>query len=156
MIVSHQWRDRFLVAFLMLLVIGIPLWIKAYDQQLWVSKAPSDARIIELTGHVEKGWIEGSVQAFEVATLHGKGLDLKHPLIQVKKGDRVVLKLTSSDVIHGFSLKEFGVYIKDGILPGKVTLVSFVADKEGSFTFTCNAICGKNHEKMMGTLVVKS
>jgi heme/copper-type cytochrome/quinol oxidase subunit 2 len=68
----------------------------------------------------------------------------------------VVLRLKSSDVIHGFSLKDFGVFITDGIHPGKVTLVSFRADKVGRFTFSCNAICGTNHENMQGTLVVKA
>ena len=77
-------------------------------------------------------------------------------MIEVSKGDLVVLKLKSSDVVHGFSLKDFGVFVTDGIQPGKVTLVSFTADKVGTFTFSCNAICGDNHENMQGTLVVKA
>jgi cytochrome c oxidase subunit 2 len=79
---------------------------------------------------------------------------MEKPLIEVSKGDLVVLKLTSSDVVHGFSLKDFGVFITEGIHPGKVRLVSFRADKVGSFTFSCNAICGDNHKNMQGTLVV--
>ena len=81
---------------------------------------------------------------------------LKKPVIEVHKGDRVVLKLKSSDVIHGFSLKDAGIIITDGIHPGKVVLVSFIADKVGTFTFSCNAICGKNHENMQGTLIVRA
>jgi heme/copper-type cytochrome/quinol oxidase subunit 2 len=77
-------------------------------------------------------------------------------VIEVSKGDMVVLKLKSSDVVHGFSLKDFGVFITEGIQPGKVRLVSFKADKIGVFTFSCNAICGENHQNMQGRLVVKA
>jgi heme/copper-type cytochrome/quinol oxidase subunit 2 len=77
-------------------------------------------------------------------------------VIEVSKGDMVVLRLKSSDVVHGFSLKDFGVFITEGIHPGKVRLVSFKADKIGVFTFSCNAICGDNHQNMQGRLVVKA
>ena len=68
----------------------------------------------------------------------------------------VVFKLTSSDVVHGFSLKDFEVFLTDGIRPGKATYVSFKADKVGRFIFTCNAVCGDMHQNMQGTLVVKA
>ena len=53
------------------------------------------------------------------------------------------------------SVKDFGVYLTDGIQPGKATYVSFIADKVGTFTFSCNAICGDMHQNMQGTVVVK-
>jgi cytochrome c oxidase subunit 2 len=65
------------------------------------------------------------------------------------------LKLRSSDVTHGFSLKAFGVYIAEGIKPGKTVYVSFNADKVGTFLFTCNVFCGDIHQHMQGTLLVK-
>ena len=68
----------------------------------------------------------------------------------------VILKLKSSDVVHGFSLKDFGIFITDGIHPGKTVVVSFKADKQGTFTFSCNAICGSNHQNMQGTLIVRA
>ena len=80
----------------------------------------------------------------------------KSPVIEVSQGDVVVFKLTSSDVVHGFSLKDFEVYLTDGIQPGKATYVSFTADKVGTFTFSCNAICGDMHQNMQGTLIVKA
>ncbi|MBC8176953.1 MAG: hypothetical protein ISR61_03335 [Desulfobacteraceae bacterium] len=70
--------------------------------------------------------------------------------------NHVVFRLRSSDVVHGFSLKDFGVFITEGIQPGKSTLVTFRADKTGIFTFSCNSICGDKHENMQGTLVVKA
>ncbi|KKK95299.1 hypothetical protein LCGC14_2674200, partial [marine sediment metagenome] len=113
-------------------------------------------RKFTLTGHTKKGWIVGEVQAHDIIALGLKKPSVERPVIEVSKGDRVVLKLKSSDVVHGFSLKDFGIFITNGIQPGKTVLVSFIADKTGTFTFSCNAICGDNHENMQGTLIVRA
>ena len=72
--------------------------------------------------------------------------------ITVKKGEPVVLELTSADRGHGFYLPDFGVEAK--INPGAVTRVSFAPSKTGKFNFTCDVFCGSGHEDMSGTLVV--
>ncbi len=144
------------MATLLFVMVSIPISVKVYNDKFWDSKIPDNAKVFTLTGHIDKGWIIGEVKAMETVTFHGKNQILQHPVIKVLKGDRVVLKLTSSDVIHGFSLKDFGIYVKEGIVPGKVILISFIADKTGTFSYTCNAICGENHEKMRGTLVVET
>ncbi|MBT4269014.1 MAG: hypothetical protein HN580_24290 [Deltaproteobacteria bacterium] len=154
MTISNRRIDRFLFAALLVIAIGVPLSLQLYNERYLVNKLDQGAKVFALTGHVEKGWVSGDVKAWETVTLPGKTLNLKQPVIRVKKGDKVVLKLTSSDVIHGFSLKDFGIFITDGILPGKVKLVSFTADRVGTFTFTCNAICGEKHEQMKGTIIV--
>ena len=150
--VSNIKIDRLLTIVLLAILIGMPLLINSYNSKFWQDKVESDAKVFFLTGHMEKGWVVGNFKAYEVVSF--QNMALQQPVLKVKKGDRVVLKLTSSDVIHGFSLKEFGVFVTEGILPGKVTMVSFIADKAGKYTFTCNSICGKNHDVMTGTLVV--
>jgi heme/copper-type cytochrome/quinol oxidase subunit 2 len=147
------------VVFLFLLIIvitGVPLGIWAYDRQVWQKKVPRGAKEFTLTGHAQRGWLRGEVRAYDVVSLWKEKGPIERPVIEVSKGDLVVLRLRSSDVIHGFSLKDFGVFITDGIQPGKTTIVSFRADKAGTFTFSCNAICGDNHQNMQGTLVVKA
>src|SRR3989338_4500964 len=59
--------------------------------------------------------------------------------ITVKQGDKVRLIITSVDVTHGFTLREFG--INTVISPGKTIKVEFVADKKGTFTFFCSVPC---------------
>jgi len=147
-------RDRFLLLMLLAMLIGLPAGIWAYERTVWRQRVPEDARVITLTGHTERGWIVGEVHAYDIAGFVRNEKQVEKPVIRVRKGEHVVLKLKSSDVIHGFSLKDLGIFVDDGIFPGKVRMVSFVADKEGVFTFSCNAICGANHEKMQGTLVV--
>lgn len=148
--------DIFFLLLLISVTIGLPIGIWTYNDHLWQEKIPAGARQFTLTGHTQKGWILGEVQAYDIIALGLKKPSVEGPVIEVSKGDRVVLKLKSSDVVHGFSLKDFGIFITNGIQPGKAVLVSFIADKTGTFTFSCNAICGDNHENMQGTLIVRA
>ncbi|MGA8181033.1 MAG: hypothetical protein WB792_13310 [Desulfobacterales bacterium] len=141
---------------LILSVIGLPFAIGSYNKYVWKAKIPPSAKVFTLTGNARYGWILGEVRAKDIISLWHSENHLKKPAIIVEKGDLVVLKLRSSDVVHGFSLKDEGIFVTGGIHPGKTILVSFTADKPGIFTFTCNAICGKNHQNMQGTLIVKA
>ncbi len=154
--IGNKNLDFIFLFLLIAIVVGLPYGIWTYDRQVWQNKIEAGAKEFTLTGHTQKGWLLGEVQAFEVVSLRQAHRPVVKPVIEVRQGDRVVLKLKSSDVVHGFSLKDAGIIITDGIQPGKVVLVSFIADKVGTFTFSCNAICGDNHENMQGTLVVKA
>jgi heme/copper-type cytochrome/quinol oxidase subunit 2 len=154
---GNKILDLFFLVVVVLTVLGLPFGISFYDEYVSSTKIPADARRFTLTGHADRGWIISEVPAYQVVSLwKQQGQPIDKPVIEVSKGDRVVFKLTSSDVVHGFSLKDFEVYLTDGIEPGKATYVSFTADKTGTFTFSCNAICGDMHQNMQGILVVKA
>jgi len=72
--------------------------------------------------------------------------------VHVKKGEAVVLELTSLDRVHGFNLPAFKV--RQDITPKEVTRVTLKPDKEGTFPFHCDVFCGDGHEDMTGTLIV--
>jgi len=72
--------------------------------------------------------------------------------ITLKKGEPVVLELTSEDVTMGFAASDLNVDVE--IPPGKVTVVRLVPDKEGTFGFHCDVFCGDGHEDMGGRIVV--
>ena len=72
--------------------------------------------------------------------------------LKLKKGVPVVLEFTSADVIMGFSAPDFQT--RADIVPGRVTRVRLVPDKEGTFTFLCDIFCGSGHETMSGTITV--
>ena len=153
---NNKKADLVYLVLVIFVIVSLPFGISAYDKYTWSQRIPHDAKVFNLTGHTKKGWITGSIDAIDVlgdSLIHKKSAP---PIIRVNKGDRVVLKLTSSDVVHGFSLKDFGIFINDGIHPGKPRTISFVADKTGTFTFACNAICGSHHENMSGTIIVKA
>ena len=148
--------ERIIFLALAVILIGLPLGIRAYDQHRGPGKLPPGVKIFTLTGHAQRGWRLGDIRAVDVLSLWGRTGPLEKPVITVSRGDPVVLKLKSSDVVHGFSLKALGVYITDGIHPGKVLYVSFTADKVGTFLFSCNAFCGDIHQNMQGSLIVKA
>ena len=88
----------------------------------------------------------------KVIKLTAKKFEYSPAEISVKKGEPVVLEISSEDVKHGFSLPDFGIRID--VKPGAVNRISFTPDKAGRFTFACDVFCGSGHEDMAGTLNV--
>ena len=78
--------------------------------------------------------------------------DFGPEVITVRQGEEIRLLLTTDDVAHGIGLREFG--INANIDPGETTVVTFVADASGEFTFFCSVPCGAGHGSMTGKLVV--
>ena len=72
--------------------------------------------------------------------------------ITLKKGEPVVLVVSSQDRKHGFSLRALG--IRADVDPGGTARIRFTPDKAGKFTFSCDVFCGDGHEDMTGTMVV--
>jgi heme/copper-type cytochrome/quinol oxidase subunit 2 len=154
---GNRKLDLIIAVLMGAILVGVPLGIVHYDRHVSSQKIPPGSKVFTLTGHAERGWLLGEVPAYEAVSFWQKqGQPVEKPVISVKKGDFVVLKLASSDVLHGFSLKDFGIYLTEGIQPGKVVYVSFKADRVGTFTFSCNSICGDIHQHMQGTLVVSA
>ena len=81
-----------------------------------------------------------------------KNWEFSPSTIEVKKGEKVRLLITSLDVPHGFSVPEYG--INERLDPGKEVTVEFTADKTGEFTAFCSVFCGAGHSKMRGKIVV--
>ena len=63
--------------------------------------------------------------------------------IVVPVGTVVRLELTSSDVIHSWTIPSFGV--KKDTVPGRLNLSWFRADKEGVYFGQCSELCGMEH-----------
>jgi len=88
----------------------------------------------------------------KVIKVVAKRFDYGPSHLTLKKGVPVVLELTTRDVFMGFNLPDFNV--RADIVPEKVTRVTFVPDKTGTFTFLCDVFCGTGHEQMQGTITV--
>ena len=101
------------------------------------------------------GAASGKVIAGEVKEFHitAKQFQFDPATIEVKKGDKVRLIVTSMDVPHGFSIAEYG--INERLDVGRPVTIEFTADKQGSFTAFCSVFCGSGHTNMKGKLIVK-
>ena len=72
--------------------------------------------------------------------------------VTLKRGEPVVLELSTLDRVHGFKVPAFG--LRTDIKPGEVARVRIVPDKAGTYAFACDNFCGSGHEEMDGTIVV--
>lgn len=73
--------------------------------------------------------------------------------VRVNQGDRVVITLTASDVVHGFYLDGYG--LEQRVEPGVAQQIAFTADRPGKFRFRCAVSCGPLHPFMIGELIVE-
>jgi cytochrome c oxidase subunit 2 len=72
--------------------------------------------------------------------------------LHVQKGQPVELRMEARDVIHAFWVPEFR--LKQDIIPGQPTLLSFTPIKAGSYPIICAELCGPYHGGMRSTVVV--
>ncbi|HWH58356.1 MAG TPA: cupredoxin domain-containing protein [Terriglobales bacterium] len=66
--------------------------------------------------------------------------------LTLKKGEPVVLRLSTEDVTHGLYLKP--LKIDADIEPGKVSEVKITPDQVGKFVAICDHFCGAGHGNM--------
>jgi cytochrome c oxidase subunit 2 len=81
----------------------------------------------------------------DVVTLNDIRVPLRAP---------VLMQLASVDVIHSMNLPNFRV--KQDVVPGDVTRLTFEAKTAGEYEIACAQHCGPNHYKMRGILTVLS
>lgn len=68
-------------------------------------------------------------------------------------GRPVRLVMTSEDVIHSFYVP--GFRIKQDVLPGRYTSISFTPSRAGEYHLFCTEFCGTDHALMLGRIVVQ-
>lgn len=73
--------------------------------------------------------------------------------IVLKKGEPVVLEISSLDFVHGFSIPD--MKIRADLPPGQITRMHLHPQAAGVFDFLCDNFCGSGHEEMNGRLIVK-
>ena len=89
-----------------------------------------------------------------VIKLTVKRFEYSRKEIVLKRGEPVVIEITSLDVPHGFSVPDFNARA-DIVLPGKVSRVRFTPDRDGTFVYLCDIFCGTGHEQLEGRFIVR-
>lgn len=97
--------------------------------------------------------VSASSGAVKEIKITAKQFQFEPSTIEVNKGDKVRLIVTSIDVPHGISIPEYS--INERLDPGKPKTIEFTADKQGTFTAFCSVFCGSGHSNMKGKIVVK-
>ena len=73
--------------------------------------------------------------------------------IHVKRGQDVILEISTTDVQHGFFVKDLG--IDEPLQLGKPAVVPFRSDKVGEYPVECSILCGPGHDRMKGKIIVE-
>jgi len=73
--------------------------------------------------------------------------------IELRRGERVRLNVTSADGAHGFQVKALGIKVR---VPedGKAVTVDVTPNEAGTFPVKCSEYCGTGHRRMTATLIV--
>jgi len=72
--------------------------------------------------------------------------------LHVPLGQPVRLRMEAKDVIHAFWVPQFR--LKQDVIPGQPTLLTFTPTRAGSYPIVCAELCGPYHGGMRSTVVV--
>lgn len=110
------------------------------QQQVPAVEKQSEEKAVVPSGETKEFKLTAKQFAFEPST------------VEVNKGDKVILTVTSADVPHGIAIPEYG--INQRLEPGKPVTIEFTAAKQGTFTAYCSVFCGSGHSGMKGKIIV--
>ena len=88
-----------------------------------------------------------------VVPVSAKRFEFEPKEIHVKKGESVVLEVTSRDVTHGFFSRKLG--FDEDLAPGRTVRIPIRADEAGPYLVLCDHYCGSGHGNMKLTIVVE-
>ncbi|UHQ98045.1 cupredoxin domain-containing protein (plasmid) [Natrinema zhouii] len=73
--------------------------------------------------------------------------------IEVPADSEVTFYVTSSDVVHGFSIP--GTNINTMVIPGEIAQLTVEFNEPGEYGIICNEYCGAGHHDMESELIVQ-
>ena len=116
-------------------------------RSLWIGAATV------LAGLVAGGVIfDSAAQAPKVVKISVKKFEYDPATVTLKKGEPVVLELTTLDRLHGFSSPDLNLHAD--VAPSKTVRVELTPSKAGSFPFLCDIFCGTGHGDVHGEIDV--
>lgn len=74
------------------------------------------------------------------------------PELKVPVGKEIIFKLTSTDVVHSFTIDNTKVNMM--VVPGQITTKSYTFDQPGKYLILCNEYCGAGHHYMFTEIEV--
>ena len=74
------------------------------------------------------------------------------PILKLKKGVNYKFHISSTDLMHGFSLMPLNMNFQ--VVPGHDNILNMTPTSAGTFHILCNEFCGINHHTMIGKIIV--
>ena len=74
------------------------------------------------------------------------------PILKLKKGVNYKFHISSTDLMHGFSLMPLVMNFQ--VVPGHDNILNMTPTSAGTFHILCNEFCGIGHHTMIGKIIV--
>jgi len=118
------------------------------EQRYWGGIAPTDSQTTGLAS------LPVEVTAMQFAFIfHYPDGDITSGELHVPLGQPVELRMQARDVIHAFWVPQFR--LKQDVIPGQPTLLSFTPTRAGTYPIICAELCGPYHGGMRTSVVVQ-
>jgi cytochrome c oxidase subunit 2 len=119
------------------------------DERTWGGISP-----VALEGDGAIAALPVDVTAMQFAFIfHYPDSDITSGELHVPVGQPVALQMKALDVIHAFWVPQFR--LKQDVIPGQPTLLSFTPTRAGQYPIVCAELCGPYHGGMRSTVVVE-
>lgn len=134
-----------------LVLVGLPLLLWAWQAGTLETPYPPGTRIITLTAIADGGiWTLEDV----VGHNYWRSKPTRVSEIEINQGEHIVLRLHSADVLHSFAIPVLRLGPVD-VPAGHTVELEFDADRTGVLTFLCWQMCSPEHPKLRGHFLVK-
>ncbi len=130
-------------------VIALPFVIGWYHNGYVLGRYSEGTKVVTLSGVAEGG-------AWTLDKVDGTNYwwkDFKPATIYLEEGDKVVLRLQSTDVHHRFYAPQLDIGPIE-VEPGHTEEAQFEAETPGTYRYYCTSICGDCHFYMQGWIVI--
>ena len=111
------------------------------------------AIIVILVALVAAAQFGSAQEPTRVVEISAKRFEFNPKQVTLKRGEKVTIRLVSTDRAHGLLIKPLGVDLDaDDGKPGEITITP---DAAGTFPAICDHYCGSGHGNMKMTIVVE-
>ena len=120
---------------------------------IWTPENAVTCDVKRLEEYIEPGVREIAPGVYEVNIIGRQWAWIPSKIV-LQDPRKVIFRVTSADVIHGFEI--VGTPVNVMVLPGYIAEVTWIPprDLNGTLLIVCNEYCGIGHDRMVAELVI--
>ncbi|WP_055586132.1 aa3-type cytochrome oxidase subunit II [Peterkaempfera griseoplana] len=139
-----------------IIIVSVLFYFTARDESRLLETSKKPDHVINVVGF-QWSWAfnyENDEHGKNTAGAYEVGSPAQPPTLYLPKGESVLFKLTSRDVIHDFWTVNF--LMKMDVVPGLVNQFQVTPTAYGTFRGKCAELCGVDHSRMLFNVKVVS
>lgn len=139
-----------------IIIVSVLFYFTARDESRLLETSKKPDHVVNVVGF-QWSWAfnyENDEHGKNAAGAYEVGTPAQPPTLYLPKGESVLFKLTSRDVIHDFWTVNF--LMKQDVVPGLVNQFQVTPTAYGTFRGKCAELCGVDHSRMLFNVKVVS